>query len=291
LNSTYELHGLIVSQNGQYYSVAIPNGLVIAQIYTGNDGAFLLDAKCLDYITKLLAKRWHLAKRDNLLPHKVCIVLTPNRIFVGVIVENLLHLPQMALGGNDIDKVAAGEKDSGELLHAQGRENVGQQVDTCIRHGQAISGGYGELGFLQSFGGPPDGKFGDVDTGNLRRFACAAQCLKQAGGIVPFAAAAVKQDRGGIFCGQTQGQISQSIPQRGVIALIQKGAPGGHHLLVVAGVFGVLLVGGQQVGITLGGAVVAMALGAGIGALPAIQWRSAQGASEQTFHAFTSQLL
>ena len=65
MNNVYEMHNLVVSQNGQYYSVAIPNGIVIAQLYMGNDGAFLLDAKCMDYITKLLARRWNVAPKKN----------------------------------------------------------------------------------------------------------------------------------------------------------------------------------------------------------------------------------
>ena len=59
------LNNLYVQQNGQYYVVYTPNGVMIAQIFLGNDGLFLLDARCMDAITKLLAKRWNVADKKN----------------------------------------------------------------------------------------------------------------------------------------------------------------------------------------------------------------------------------
>lgn len=54
------IHGLFVQQNGQLYSIFTPNGIMIAQISMGNDGLFLVDSRCLDVITKLMAKRWYI---------------------------------------------------------------------------------------------------------------------------------------------------------------------------------------------------------------------------------------
>ena len=51
------MNNLYVVQNGQYYTVYTPNGVMIAQIFMGNDGLFLLDARCMEAITKLLARR------------------------------------------------------------------------------------------------------------------------------------------------------------------------------------------------------------------------------------------
>ena len=56
-----EMNNLIVTQQGQIYNIYTPNNIWIAQIYMGNDNNFLLDAKCLEVITKLLAKRWRVA--------------------------------------------------------------------------------------------------------------------------------------------------------------------------------------------------------------------------------------
>lgn len=53
-------NGLIVSQNRQLYTVYTPNGIVIAQIYMGDDNQFMLDAECIRLITKVLARRWNI---------------------------------------------------------------------------------------------------------------------------------------------------------------------------------------------------------------------------------------
>ena len=44
-----DFHGMIVQQQGQLYSIYTPNGMLVCQTYLGNDGAFLLDAKCVQY--------------------------------------------------------------------------------------------------------------------------------------------------------------------------------------------------------------------------------------------------
>lgn len=57
------MNGMIVEQNGQYYSVYTPNGIMVAQVFMGSDGQFLLDAKCMEVITKLMARRWRISNK------------------------------------------------------------------------------------------------------------------------------------------------------------------------------------------------------------------------------------
>ena len=57
------MNGLYVEQNGQYYSVYTPNGIMVAQVFMGSDGQFLLDAKCMEVITKLMARRWRISNK------------------------------------------------------------------------------------------------------------------------------------------------------------------------------------------------------------------------------------
>ena len=58
-----DFHGMIVQQQGQLYSIYTPNGMLVCQTYLGNDGAFLLDAKCVQYMCKLLARRWNISSK------------------------------------------------------------------------------------------------------------------------------------------------------------------------------------------------------------------------------------
>ena len=59
------MNGLYVDQQGQFYSVYLPNRVLIAQVYMGNDGMFLLDAKCMEAITKLLGRRWNVENKKK----------------------------------------------------------------------------------------------------------------------------------------------------------------------------------------------------------------------------------
>lgn len=58
-------NGLRVTQRGQVYSVFIPNGILVAQIYMGCDNQFMLDAECMKVISKVLAKRWNVRKSEK----------------------------------------------------------------------------------------------------------------------------------------------------------------------------------------------------------------------------------
>lgn len=53
------MNNLMVEGNHQLYSIYTPNGgTMICQVYMGNDQQYLLDAKCMEKLTRLLALRW-----------------------------------------------------------------------------------------------------------------------------------------------------------------------------------------------------------------------------------------
>ena len=54
------MNNLVVTQQGQIYNIYTPNNIWIAQLYMSNDCNFLLDAKCMEAITKIMAKRWNI---------------------------------------------------------------------------------------------------------------------------------------------------------------------------------------------------------------------------------------
>ena len=56
---------LYLHQEGRVYSIYTPQGILIAQVFMGYDGQYARDAKCLDAIGRIMAKRWGLPlKRD-----------------------------------------------------------------------------------------------------------------------------------------------------------------------------------------------------------------------------------
>ena len=57
-----DFHGMVVQQMGQYYNIYTPNGILVAQLCMGNDGLYLADARAVDYICKILAKRWRVGQ-------------------------------------------------------------------------------------------------------------------------------------------------------------------------------------------------------------------------------------
>lgn len=57
------INGMYVEQNGQFYTIYTPNGIMVAQIFMGNDGQFLLDSRCMGAITKLMAGRWRVSNK------------------------------------------------------------------------------------------------------------------------------------------------------------------------------------------------------------------------------------
>lgn len=55
--------GMIVQQNGQIYSVYTPNGILVCQVCCGYDQMYLLDAKVMQYICRVLARRWNISTK------------------------------------------------------------------------------------------------------------------------------------------------------------------------------------------------------------------------------------
>lgn len=49
---------LYMRQNGQVYSLYTPQGILIAQVFLGQDGQYAKDVLCLNVIGRALAKRW-----------------------------------------------------------------------------------------------------------------------------------------------------------------------------------------------------------------------------------------
>lgn len=52
------MNGLVVAQNGQFYTVYTPQGIKIAELFMGADGQIIQDVAALQPITWAMAKRW-----------------------------------------------------------------------------------------------------------------------------------------------------------------------------------------------------------------------------------------
>ena len=114
---------------------------------------------------------------------------------VGSVIENLLQFPQMAGAGYHIEKMASGLQDPAEFVNGQGGEAVQQQVYRFIRKGKMIAGGHCEFHLLFPFGGQPEDRFGDVDTGYSGRFPGGSQGCPDADSVVPLSAAGIQNHR------------------------------------------------------------------------------------------------
>ena len=125
---------------------------------------------------------------------------------VGVLVEHLLHLPQVHGAGHHIHKAATRTQHPAEFLDGQRGEAVHQQVDAAVRHRQTVGGRHGEVDALFPPGSQPEDGLGDVDTGHVGRFARRAQRLIDTGGVVALAAAVVQHRRG--IAGQLHSKLT-----------------------------------------------------------------------------------
>ena len=101
----------------------------------------------------------------------------------------------MVGAGYHIEKMASGLQDPTEFIDGQGGEAVQQQVCRFIRKGKMIAGGHRELHLLFPFGGQPEDRFGDVDTGYSGRFPGGSQGCPDAGSVVPLSAAGIQNHR------------------------------------------------------------------------------------------------
>lgn len=52
------MNGLYVEQQGQFYKIYTPQGILVAQVFMGADGQIVQDVLALKVITKALQKRW-----------------------------------------------------------------------------------------------------------------------------------------------------------------------------------------------------------------------------------------
>lgn len=59
------MNGLYVVQNGQFYTVYTPQGIIILRAFMGADGQYAQDVVALNSITKTMAKRWNVPNREN----------------------------------------------------------------------------------------------------------------------------------------------------------------------------------------------------------------------------------
>ena len=198
---------------------------------------------------------------------------------IGVVIEHLLQLPQVLFRRHHIEKRAAGPERPLEFLQRQRGEAVEQQIDRPVCHRQVIGGGYGELHILFPLGGPAEDGLGDVRPRHAGGLPGVPQRPVDGAGVVSLAAAGVQHRR--MLRGIVQCQTAQGIPQGGVVVLAEKDTAGGGHALVVAGHFGMLAVGGQQMGVALTGHVIAVARRTAVAPRLPLQRRPADGADEQ----------
>lgn len=49
---------LIMRQNGQVYYIYTPQGILIAQLFMGQDGQYAKDVQTLTAVGRAMAKRW-----------------------------------------------------------------------------------------------------------------------------------------------------------------------------------------------------------------------------------------
>lgn len=127
---------------------------------------------------------------------------------------------------------------------------------------------------------------GEVHPSHPGVFSRLEQGLEKGGAVISLSAAGV-QDLSPVRC-VGQRQTGQGIPERVVIAPRQETVPGSGHGLVVSRVFGVELVGGEEMHIPSGGPVKAVAPGAEIAGVLPVQGLGAEGAAQETFHGIAS---
>ena len=225
-----------------------------------------------------------IADFPDLPPDKAGIVLPLHRILIGLLVQDLLHLPQVPGGGDGVAEQPARAEDPGELVDSQGGEDVRQYIGTAAGQRQAVDRRHGELSLRDPLRRPAQSGLGQVHPGDSG----AGQGLGQSGGVIALAAPAVQNDGGGEGGRILRHCLTQGLPQGLIVPLFQKGGPGGYHGLVVPRVLGVLLIGGEEVDITGGGPVEAVARRAGPAICLPLQRGRAQGTAEQAFQSITS---
>ena len=117
-------------------------------------------------------------------------------IDIGVVIEHLLHLPQVHFTGYHIDNVPAGPQHTAEFLDGQRREAVDEQVYGPVCRRQAVGGGHSELHIFLPLSRQTQYGLGDIDPGHHRRLPGLTQGTIDARGVVALAAAVVQHRRG-----------------------------------------------------------------------------------------------
>lgn len=56
---------LIMRQNGQVYYIYTQQGILIAQLFMGQDGQYARDVQCLNAVGRAMAKRWDIPTGKN----------------------------------------------------------------------------------------------------------------------------------------------------------------------------------------------------------------------------------
>ena len=182
-----------------------------------------------------------------------------------------------------IQECAAGTHHPAKLLQGQGRKAVQQHIRRTVRQRQMEGGGHSKFQALFPPGGVAEDGLGDVGARHAGPPARRRQGLIDPGGVVALPAAGVQNGRLGAGTGQNL--ITKGIQQGGIIPFGEEFPPGGGHTLVVAGGSGVLLIGGQQVGVALPGDVEAVPVGAAVDVFFPGQRLTADGAAEQAHDA------
>ena len=55
------MNGLYIKQDGQFYSIYTPQGILIAQVFMGADNQIWKDLASLKVISATLKKRWNIS--------------------------------------------------------------------------------------------------------------------------------------------------------------------------------------------------------------------------------------
>lgn len=63
--ATTQYSGLCIRQNGNIYEAYIPQGIKVISVCMPTDGQLIKDSVVLEGISKVLAKRWSVAKKNS----------------------------------------------------------------------------------------------------------------------------------------------------------------------------------------------------------------------------------
>lgn len=181
-------------------------------------------------------------------------------VFVGGVVQDLFEFPEVPGSRDDVEEYAAGSEHASELGRGEGSETVDEEVSRVVGGGQVVDGGHSELVVRATPSGFFDGWFREVHPGDAT--ALLGYGYGQGLSVPTLTAARVQQ--GGALWGVQFDQGAEGVPEGSVPAAVQETGPSGGHIGVVAWGFGVALVGGEEVYVTLSGPVEAVSGGTAV---------------------------